>query len=86
MYCSSFVVVYQLFFVLNFLEAGRVNLVNGTSSCKFGDDFEIDIVADCVRASMNEKRLRVGCTLGRIIQLSRAYKGIRLFLNEEQTP
>ena len=27
-----------------FLEAGRVHLVNGTSSCKFGDDFEIDII------------------------------------------
>ena len=61
---------------LFFLEAGRVPLVNGTSSRKFGDDFEIDIVADCVRASMDEKRLRVGCILGRIIQLSRAYKGI----------
>lgn len=33
-----------VFFNNKFLEAGRVDLVNVTSCCKFGDDFQIDII------------------------------------------
>ena len=64
-------------------------MVNGTSSRKFGNDFEIDIIADSIRASINEERLWVGCILGNMIYLSRVYKGIglvliELFLDEDQ--
>lgn len=56
MQCSPFVVVCLLFTIF-FLEVERIHLVNGTSSRNFGVDFNIDIHADFVRASMNENRL-----------------------------
>jgi hypothetical protein len=49
-------------------------------SQKIDNNFEIDIIANSTRASMNEECLRVGYILGNMIQLSTAHKGIIIFL------
>ena len=68
-----------------FLEVGRIHLVNGTSSRKFGVGFNINLPADSLRASMNGKRLLwVVRILGNMVQSSMAYKGIKVFLDEDR--